>query len=41
MAFLFGVIGIFQDQRKWLAFVIAALALLLMLPFILQWLSIC
>jgi len=38
---LFGIIGIIQDQRKWLAFVIAAIALLLMLPFILQLLSIC
>ncbi len=41
LALVFGIIGIIQDQRKWLAFVIAAIALLLMLPFILQWLSLC
>jgi hypothetical protein len=41
LALVFGIIGVVQDQRKWLGFVIALLALLLMLPFILQWLSIC
>lgn len=41
LALVFGIIGIVQDQRKWLAFVISAIALLLMLPFIMQWLPIC
>lgn len=34
LALVFGIIGIIQDQRKWLAFVMAAIALLLMTPYL-------